>query len=168
MLGPHDPWVDSAGDAFEVAPLNSQQAQALQARLGALCLSCALWLQLLLAACLLLVLYLANFDSVVCYSALAGVLLAWLPQAALVWGVGRKIGQGNAAAWLLRLFCWEAVKWVLTLALMALVAIWIRDVSWLALLLAFIFTLKAGWGVLFVQHLRRASRSASFQGELNE
>ena len=164
-----DPWADSQTQQAEqdasFIPLNRQQAQALQARLGALCLSCALLWQGLLAA--FLVLGVGFFGGAVYgSSALAGVLLAWLPQCLLVLGVGRQIGQMAAPAWLLQLFIWEALKWVLTLVLMVLVAIWIRDVSWWALLLAFIFTLKAGWGVLFVQHVRKgASAGAVFQGD---
>ena len=164
-----DPWADSQTQQAEqdasFIPLNHQQAQALQARLGQLCLPCALLLQGLLAAILVLGIW---FFSAAVYasSALAGVLLAWVPQCLLVLGVGRQIGQVSAPEWLLQLFVWEALKWVVTLVLMALVVIWIRDVSWWALLLAFIFTLKAGWGVLFVQHVRRgASAGAVFQGE---
>jgi ATP synthase protein I len=164
-----DPWADSQTEQAEqdasFIPLNRQQAQALQAQLGSLCLSCALWVQALLAAMLVVVVGFWG-DGAYAFSVLAGVLLAWLPQCLLVFAVGRKIGQVSAPAWLLHLFVWEAAKWVLTLVLMALVAVWVRDVSWLALLLAFIFTLKAGWGVLFVQHVRRgASAGAVFQGE---
>ena len=165
-----DPWADSQTEKTEqdagFIPLNRQQAQALQAQLGVLCLPCALWGQAVFAAVLLALVWLLGGAAVYGSSVLAGVLLAWLPQCLLVFAVGRKIGQVSAPAWLLHLFVWEAAKWVLTLVLMALVAVWVRDVSWLALLLAFIFTLKAGWGVLFVQHVRRgASAGAVFQGE---
>ena len=164
-----DPWVDSQTEQAEqdahFVALDRQQAQALQAKLGALCLPCAWWRQGLLAALMLLLVFLVLGERLA-ISALVGVLLAWLPQGLLVLGVGRQIGQMAAPAWLLQLFIWEALKWVLTLVLMVLVVIWIRDVSWWALLLAFIFTLKAGWGVLFVQHVRRgAPTGAVFQGE---
>ena len=168
-----DPWVDSRTEKTEqdagFIPLNRQQAQALQAQLGVLCLPCALWGQAVFAAVLLALVWLFGGGAVYGSSVLAGVLLAWLPQCLLVWGLGRQIGKMSAPAWLLQWFIWQGLKWVLTLALMALVVVWIRDVSWLALLLAFIFTLKAGWGVLFVQHLRRgASAGAVFQGDRNE
>ena len=166
---PADPWLDSEQCASDFSPLDRQQAQALQAEQGVLCLICAWGWQGALAAVLLLGLYGWGLGWSVWCSALVGVLAAWLPQALFLLGAGRKIGQMAAAAWLVQLFCWEAVKLVLTLVLMALAAVWIRDVSWLELLLAFIFTLKAGWGVLFVQHLRRgASAGAVFQGDRNE
>ena len=42
-----DPWADSQTEKTEqdagFIPLNRQQAQALQAQLGVLCLPCALW-----------------------------------------------------------------------------------------------------------------------------
>ena len=152
------PWEDSQIEQAELdnsfLALDRQQAQALQAGLGRLCLPCAWWWQGLLAAFLVLVVWLwggVAYGS----SALVGVLLPWVPQALLVFGVGPQIGQMSAPAWLLQLLIWEALKWVLTLVLMALVAVWMRDVSWWVLLLALIFTLKAGWGVLFVQHMLR-------------
>lgn len=164
-----DPWVDSQTEQAEqdasFVLLDRQQAQALQARLGQLCLTCAWLLQGLFAAVLVLLVWFfggAAYGS----SALAGVLLAWLPQCLLVLGVGRQIGQVSAPAWLLQLFIWEALKWVATLVLMVLVVVWIQGISWWILLLAFIFTLKAGWGMLFVQHMRTgASAGAVFQGE---
>lgn len=157
MFTQPDPWSDSTGGESDFTPLNQQQAQVLQDQLGVLCLACALAWQGGLAAVVLALAYFVGLGSAAWCSALVGVLAAWLPQCLLVLGAGRKIGQLSASAWLLSLFWWEAVKLVLTLVLMALAAVWIRDVSWLALLLAFIFTLKVGWGALFVQHLRRGS-----------
>jgi ATP synthase protein I len=157
MAAQSDPWMDGVADESEFTPLSRQQAQILQRSLGGVCLTCAWVWQGGLAVFALALAWLLGLPFSVWCSALAGVLAAWLPQALFLLGAGRKIGQMAAAAWLVQLFCWEAVKLVLTLVLMALAAVWIRDVSWWALLLAFIFTLKVGWGALFVQHLRRGS-----------
>jgi F0F1-type ATP synthase assembly protein I len=168
-----NPWLDSQTEQAEqdtnFVALDRRQAQALQARLGSVCLPCAFWVQGFLAALVVLLVGILGCGAACRLSVLLGVLLAWLPQSLLVFGVGRRIGQMAAPEWLLQLFIWEALKWVLTLVLMALVVVWIRDVSWLALLLAFVFTLKVGWGVLFVQHVRRgASAGESFKVNGNE
>ena len=99
------PWEDSQIEQAELdnsfLALDRQQAQALEAGLGRLCLPCAWWWQGLLAAFLVLVVWLwggVAYGS----SALVGVLLAWVPQALLVFGVGPQIGQMSAPAWLLR------------------------------------------------------------------
>lgn len=168
MPAPLDSWEDSAQDEQIVAPLSRQQADALQAKLGSLCLICGLLWQGSLMAALLVLLAFLGLGSAVWISALVGVLAAWLPQCLWVLGAGRKLGQLPAAAWLLRLFVWEAAKWLFTLVLMALAVYWIRDISWVALLLAFIVTLKVGWGVLFVQHLRKVRSQSKYQGDLNE
>ena len=75
------PWEDSQIEQAELdnsfLALDRQQAQALEAGLGRLCLPCAWWWQGLLAAFLVLVVWLwggVAYGS----SALVGVLLAWV------------------------------------------------------------------------------------------
>ena len=46
---------------------------------------------------------------------------------------------------MMRFFVWELAKIVLTIALLVMAPYWVKDLSWLALLVGMVVTMKAYW-----------------------
>ncbi len=150
-------WLDSELDEQQnwPEPLDRNKAQALmhsQPPLNVL----HIWYGQLLLALLIVPMLVLAFGAEAWPSVLVGVVAVLLPQRLMVWGVGRSIGQTDSATWLLRLFAWEIGKLVLTLALLGGLAWGLKTTHWLALLLAFVLVLKAGWLAAWLQHRRGA------------
>jgi ATP synthase protein I len=94
-----------------------------------------------------------EWSSVV--SALYGGCAVVFPVAVMVWGmtVGRltRLLSLFAKSSLLALVFWEGVKIVLSILMLALAPVLLKNLNWLALVAGFVLVIKMYWLALFVQ-----------------
>lgn len=144
---------DSQGDAADEAAfkaLTREEAQALRAKnpplspwrvvaaqavAGVLC--AALW-------------WLFTQEGGKAWSALFGAIAVVVPNALMAWGTTRR-PVGHAGAALLSMMFWELIKILLVIAILVAVAKTASDLSWPALLLTMIVSLKVNWLVLLTR-----------------
>ncbi|MDN3545009.1 ATP synthase subunit I [Kinneretia asaccharophila] len=118
-----------------IPPLSPWRVVAAQAAAGVFC--AALW-------------WLFTQEGGKAWSALYGVIAVVVPNALMAWGTSRR-PVGHAGAALLSLMFWELIKIVLVIAILVAVAMRASDLSWPALLLTMIVSLKVNWLALLMQ-----------------
>jgi ATP synthase protein I len=84
------------------------------------------------------------------WSALYGAIAVVVPNALMAWGTTRR-PAGHAGAALLSMMVWELIKIFMVIAILVVVAKTASDLSWPALLLTMIVSLKVNWLALLVQ-----------------
>lgn len=88
------------------------------------------------------------------WSAFYGALAVVIPAALMARGMKRGLAAGSAGAAMAGFFFWEAVKIVLTVAMLFAAPRLIASLSWLALVAGFVVTMKVVW-VLFLFRPKR-------------
>lgn len=90
-------------------------------------------------------------QAAVAWSAGYGALAVVLPAALFARGVASRRAEVAASAALARFFVWELAKLGLTLAMLAVAPRLVQDLSWLALLVGMVVTMKMYWVALRVR-----------------
>jgi len=83
------------------------------------------------------------------WSALWGAAVVVLPGALLAYGIRR--GASNPAAAAVGFMFWELVKIAVAASMLVGAAMWAPELSWPAMLVTMIVSLKMGWLVLLVR-----------------
>ena len=140
-------------DAQEVAPpLTAEQVRELRQRQPLL----SLW-RVVLAQCLtgVLVALVAWWVSgrVAAVSAVYGALAVILPAALFARGLTSRVSSLNAGTAVFGFFLWEMVKIGLTVALLVMAPRMVSDLSWPALLVGLVLTMKVYWVALGVRRV---------------
>lgn len=138
----------SVTDELNFESLTAEQAQAWRRKHGWSRISMwqiVMW-QVLVGFMLVVVAWFVFGSVQIVFSVAYGVLVVVLPAAVFVRGVGR----ANAASGFRVFLVWEFVKLVLSVALLLAAQKLVVDVSWLALLLSMIVTIKTYWVMLLV------------------
>ena len=89
-------------------------------------------------------------DGAQAWSALYGAIAVVLPNALMAWGVSRRPAM-NAGTAVLSVMAWELIKILLVIAILVAVIKGVSDLSWPALLVTMIVSLKANWLVLLTR-----------------
>lgn len=151
----------------EVPALTAAQAHEWRRRNPSIPLWLPLKTQGLLVA-VALVVYLIERNAVTA-SLFWGALSAALPAALSVFGytVTQRIllnGQGASYAMLglMAIVFWEAMKLLLSVALLLLVSRLLTNVNWLALLVSFVFVVKVYWLALLLASIKRKRHAGKF------
>ncbi|MBC7647576.1 MAG: ATP synthase subunit I [Vitreoscilla sp.] len=143
--------LDQQKDDDVIKPLNRDEAEALRLKNPSLSPWVVLAGQagcgLLLAAVVWLVTGLANLGL----SALYGVAAVVLPGALFARGLMSKVSSINPAAAVTGFFLWEMVKIGLVLAMLFAAPKLVPDLSWPAMLLGLVVTMKVVWLVLWLE-----------------
>ena len=98
-----------------------------------------------------LVAWLVTGKSSVAWSAGYGALAVVIPAALFARGMARQRASANVGAAMVGFFGWEIVKLVLSVAMLAAAPRLVRDLSWLALLVGMVVTMKTYWIALMVR-----------------
>ncbi len=85
------------------------------------------------------------------WSAGYGALTVVVPAALFARGMARQSGSANAGAAMLGFFGWEVVKLLLTIALLVLAPTLVPGLSWIALLVGMVVTMKTYWVALLAR-----------------
>lgn len=87
-------------------------------------------------------------------SAACGAAAVFFPSVMFAWGLKRQNGSPNVGSVLAGFFVWEALKIVLTIAMLIAAARLIAGLDWLALLAGFVITMKAYWLAMWLRTRR--------------
>jgi ATP synthase protein I len=91
------------------------------------------------------------------WSALYGALAVVVPGAVLARGITGKVSSMNPGAAVAGFFLWEMVKIGLTVAMLFAAPRLVENLSWPAMLVGLIVTMKVSWGVLWFKPKRPAT-----------
>lgn len=146
-------------DHFE--PLSFEQAQLVIQGLRKTASLLSPWRliqwQLLVAVFATFVAYFGFDDKSIAWSVGYGGMAVVLPASVFAWGLKRTEGAKSPLLASAGFFVWEAVKVVLTVALLFAAPALIVNLNWLALLAGFVVTMKVYWIALWMYPIRKNS-----------
>ncbi|HQS33478.1 MAG: ATP synthase subunit I [Polaromonas sp. 39-63-203] len=132
-------------------PLTRQEAAALRRANPSVSPWEVLAGQLAAGVVLALVAGLLNASYSVGWSALYGALAVVLPGALFARGLTSKVASMNPGAAVAGFFLWEMVKVGLTVAMLFAAPRWVPGLSWPAMLVGLVVTMKVVWLVLLLR-----------------
>ena len=137
---------EDARDVFE--PLTAEQAQALRKQLPLLSVWRVVLAQVLVGLLLAMVVWWVTARMSAVYSAMYGALAVIVPAALFARGLTSRVASVNAGAAVFGFFLWEMVKIGLTVAMLFAAPRLVSDLSWPAMLVGLVVTMKVYWVVL--------------------
>ena len=152
LEGHYDPWQEDSEEDF--VTLNAAQAQALREQQPGLSSFQVVALQ---ALCGLVFAAIAGLVSTRGWSVAYGAFAVVLPNALLARGMTRKPTSINVLSAVAALLLWEMVKVALTLAMLFGAPWVVKNLSWPALLVGLVLTMKVHWLALAFNPKRPAT-----------
>ena len=132
-------------EAEEFHPMTAQEAQAWRARHPTLSVWWVVGVQLMLAVLLAVSAAWIWGRSSIAFSLMYGALAVVLPSALFARGMTSRLASVNAVSAALSFAVWQGVKMVLTVLLLVLAPKILNEVSWPALLVGLLLTMKVYW-----------------------
>jgi len=140
LKGHYNPWQEDSEEDF--VTLTAAQAQALREQQPGLSAFQVVALQ---ALCGLFFAVIAGLLSSWGWSVAYGAFAVVLPNALLARGITRKPTSINVLSAVTALLVWEMVKVALTLAMLFGAPLFVKNLSWPALLVGLVLTMKVHW-----------------------
>ncbi|WP_333843648.1 ATP synthase subunit I [Limnohabitans sp.] len=137
---------DNEQEAFE--PLTAQQAAELRKRQPLLSVWRVVGVQALLGLLVAWLVWLVSGRMSAVYSAGYGALAVIIPAALFARGLTSRVASENVGAAVFGFFLWEMVKIGLTVAMLLAAPRLVIDLSWPAMLVGLIVTMKVYWVAL--------------------
>jgi len=132
------------GEPSDFVPLTKLQAQALSQSQPSVSPWWVVGGQVLLGVMLVLVSWL-SFGEAVAKSVACGVMAVVVPAALFARGLTSQFATANVGTAVMSFFVWELVKILVTVGLMYAAHRLVDDLSWLAMLVGLIATMKVYW-----------------------
>jgi len=151
---------DSADDGLEsdFKPLTPAQAEAWRRRNPVNSPWRVLALQLLVGVAVAVLTGVVSGQLRLAASVAWGVVSVVVPGVVFARALARQLRLKQAGAALARLFVWELVKIVLTVALLLVAPKVVAGLSWLALVAGFVVTMKVYWLAMALGWMRRRAQ----------
>jgi len=137
---------DNEQEAFE--PLTAQQAVELRKRQPLLSVWRVVGVQALLGLLVAWLVWLVSGRMSAVYSAGYGALAVIIPAALFARGLTSRVASENVGAAVFGFFLWEMVKIGLTVAMLLAAPRLVIDLSWPAMLVGLVVTMKVYWVAL--------------------
>jgi len=137
---------DNEQEAFE--PLTAQQAVELRKRQPLLSVWRVVGVQALLGLLVAWLVWLVSGRMSAVYSAGYGALAVIIPAALFARGLTSRVASANVGAAVFGFFLWEMVKIGLTVAMLLAASRLVIDLSWPAMLVGLVVTMKVYWVAL--------------------
>jgi ATP synthase protein I len=137
---------DNEQEAFE--PLTAQQAAELRKRQPLLSVWRVVGVQALLGLLVAWLVWLVSGRMSAVYSAGYGALAVIIPAALFARGLTSRVASANVGAAVFGFFLWEMVKIGLTVAMLLAAPRLVIDLSWPAMLVGLVVTMKVYWVAL--------------------
>lgn len=129
----------------EFKPFTAEQARELRAKSPPVSPWRVIGVQVLAGVVVALVAWGVSGKASVGWSAAYGALVVLVPAAVFARGLTSRLTSVSAGAAMLGFFFWEAVKIALTVAMLFAAPKVVADLSWPALLVSLVITMKAVW-----------------------
>jgi ATP synthase protein I len=149
------PW-DEAEEP-EIAPLTAAQAQALREQQPSLSPWRVVAWQVVVGILLVLAAWLLTGQASVAWSAGYGALAVVVPAMVFARGLMSQFSSFNAATAGFGFFVWEAVKIAVSVGMLFAAPQLVPDLSWLAMLIGLIVTMKVYWVALLMRPEQKRS-----------
>jgi len=134
---------DFEGEEFKT--LTAQEAGVLKQKLPLLSVWKVVAYQVLVGAVLVALTAWITGSKSVAISAGYGALAVIVPAAVFARGMSRRVTSVNAGAAVFGFLFWELIKIALTVAMLVAANWWVKDLSWLAMLVGLVVTMKVYW-----------------------
>ena len=134
-----------------IKPLTAQEAQALRKQNPPMSPWRVLVMQGLAGAVVAVLAWVVTGKPSAGWSAAFGALSVIIPGAVFARGLTSRLTSVNAGAAMLGFFFWEAVKIALTVAMLMAAPKVVENLSWPALLMGLVITMKAVWVTLLMR-----------------
>lgn len=134
----------------EVQPLTAAQAQALRARQPQLSPWRVIVWQMVAGLLISSAAWLVTQRAAVAWSAAYGALAVILPAALFARGLKGRFSSINPGTAVFGFFLWELAKIALSLAMLVAAPRWVVPLSWPALLVGLVVTMKVYWVAMVV------------------
>ena len=145
------PETEAEAEDSDFKPLTGQEAQEWRKRHPAVSVWRLVRMQAVAGALVALVAWAISGEAPVAWSAGYGALAVVLPAALFARGMARQKRAATAGAAMVGFFGWEMVKIALTVAMLAAAPKLVSQLSWLALLVGMVVTMKTYWIALMVR-----------------
>jgi ATP synthase protein I len=126
-------------------PLTAEEAKQLRAQNPSLSPWWVVLGQVLVGFVLTLATWLVSGRASLAWSVASGAMAVAVPAALFARGVTGKFASANAGSAVLSFFVWELVKILVTVCVMFAAHHWVRDLSWPAMLVGLVVTMKVYW-----------------------
>lgn len=143
------PDTEAEAEELDFKPLTAQEAQEWRRRHPTRSVWRLVAAQALMGVLVALVAWGLSGERHVAWSAGYGALAVVLPAAVFARGMARQRRAAGAA--MVGFMGWELVKIMLTVAMLAAAHLWVPRLSWLALVLGMVVTMKTYWVALLVR-----------------
>ncbi len=130
-------------EVFE--PLTAEQVKQLRRHMPLLSVWRVVGVQAIVGALVALLAWWISGRQAVAVSAAIGAIAVVVPAALFARGLTGRLASANAGAAVFGFFLWEMVKIGLTLAILIAAPHWVKDVSWPAMLVGLVVTMKVYW-----------------------
>ncbi|EER60107.1 ATP synthase I chain [Acidovorax delafieldii 2AN] len=145
------PETEIEAEDSDFKPLTAQEAQQWRSRNPPVSVWRIVVGQVLVGALVAMLAWALSGRAQVGWSAAYGALSVVVPAALFARGVLRRKASENPRAAMVGFFGWEIAKIVLTVALLAAAPRLVPGLSWLALLVGMVFTMKTYWVALWAR-----------------
>lgn len=145
------PETEIEAEDSDFKPLTAQEAQQWRSRNPPISVWRIVVGQVLVGALVAVLAWALSGRAQVGWSAAYGALSVVVPAALFARGVLRRKASENPRAAMVGFFGWEIAKIVLTVALLAAAPRLVPGLSWLALLVGMVFTMKMYWVALWAR-----------------
>ncbi|PJI99495.1 ATP synthase protein I [Acidovorax sp. 69] len=142
---------ETEAEESDFKPLTAQEAEQWRSRNPPMSVWKVVAGQALVGVLVALVAWVLTGSASVGWSAAYGALAVVVPAGLFARGVMRHKASSNPKAAMLGFFGWEIAKIVLTVALLAAAPRLVSGLSWIALLVGMVITMKTYWVALLVR-----------------
>lgn len=151
MTKKYAPETETEAEDSDFNPLTAQEAQQWRQRNPPVSPWRVVAGQVLVGSVVALLVWLVSGKSAVAWSAGYGALAVVFPAALFARGLARQQAAPNAGAAMVGFFGWEMAKLMLCIAMLAMAPKLVANLSWLALLIGMVVTMKTYWIALLMR-----------------
>ena len=145
------PETETEVEESDFKPLTAQEAEQWRSRNPPISVWKVVAGQALVGTLVALVAWVLTGRASVGWSAAYGAVAVVVPAGLFARGLFRRKASSDPRAAMLGFFGWEIAKIVLTVALLAAAPRLVPDLSWMALLVGMVITMKTYWAALLVR-----------------
>ena len=147
-IGPDDLETRNEDDESEFKPLTAEEAKAWRERNPVVPVTMVVFGQVVVGVLVTLVAWAFTGKQNVAWSVAYGALAVVIPAALFARGLSSRLTAGNPGAAVFGFFLWEMVKIALTVAMLFAAPRLVPQLSWPALLVGLVITMKVYWVAL--------------------
>lgn len=161
------PMAEPEEESSDFTPLTAEQAQALRAQNPSVSPWWVVGGQVVVGVLVTLVAWAVSGSVRVAWSAGFGALAVVIPGALFARGVTGKFASANAGSAVLSFFLWELVKIMVTVAVMFTAYRVVENLSWPAMLVGLVVTMKVYWVALRFGRKSSPLQNVTLNGKSN-